>query len=587
MVQILKSKDFLSTYFWSQYEKTLPLIQTLETLTLSLNNSLKNTPFSGDMEKIKSSVEKFDPLLHSLTTLSSEGQDSTFWSRLRHDLKTPLNAIRGYTEMILEDLPAEEPSVPSLKEMLHLCEKISKTLGAFADPSSTTKTFEEKERLESQTLVSSLTLTLEEKSEILKGSFLVVDDQEANQDVLKHRLENEGHQVFCVGSGQEALQFLKNQDVDIILLDLVMPQMNGFEVLKELKKDHNLHSIPVIMISAIDEMDKIATCIEAGAEDYLPKPFNPALLRARIGACLEKKVWAQKLSENQKILQTAIENMEYGFAVFNQEGICTLRNQSIMNLYPTLFTEDHAPQTYKEFLEGITSQKLFLEEENWQEILLTMKPGDTQTQNHHIINGKWIQIHETLTKEGNRVIIHKDITDQKSDEERLSFMAFHDPLTGLANRQEFHNQLNKIIGSDSPNRQCAILFCDLDGFKQVNDQFGHEFGDVLLKHVAHQLSDAVRHGDLVARLGGDEFSIILTRYGTTQEVEKIVQRLFQHVGTRLLHEGHEMIFGMSVGISFFPKDGSDGPSVLAKADQAMYQAKKAGKGTYRFASQAS
>jgi DNA-binding response OmpR family regulator len=116
-----------------------------------------------------------------------------------------------------------------------------------------------------------------------------VDDNELNRDMLSQRLRQQGYQVSVAEDGRRALEFVKTHPVDLLLLDVMMPELDGYETLQQLKADQNLRDIPVIMISALDEIQSVARCIEHGAEDYLPKPFNPVLLRARIGACLEKK----------------------------------------------------------------------------------------------------------------------------------------------------------------------------------------------------------------------------------------------------------------------------------------------------------
>ena len=126
------------------------------------------------------------------------------------------------------------------------------------------------------------------------GRILVVDDNASNRDLLFRRLSHDGHDVARADSGRRALEILEVEEFDLILLDLLMPDMNGFQVLERLKADERLHDIPVIMISGLQETDSVIRCIEAGAEDYLPKPFNPVLLRARISACLERKRWRDR-----------------------------------------------------------------------------------------------------------------------------------------------------------------------------------------------------------------------------------------------------------------------------------------------------
>lgn len=122
-----------------------------------------------------------------------------------------------------------------------------------------------------------------------QGAVLIVDDVEANRDLLGRRLQRQGHQVVMAENGRKALELLKEKAFDLVLLDVMMPEMNGYEVLEALKADLSLRHIPVVMISALDDMDSVVRCIELGAEDYLFKPFNPTLLKARISACLEKK----------------------------------------------------------------------------------------------------------------------------------------------------------------------------------------------------------------------------------------------------------------------------------------------------------
>ena len=129
----------------------------------------------------------------------------------------------------------------------------------------------------------------ETRSDSFQSNLLVVDDDETNRKILSGRLEAEGHKVFVAENGRQALKMIEAQPFDLVLLDILMPEMDGYQVLQYLKSHQTLRDIPVIVLSALDEIQSAVTCIEMGAEDYLTKPFNPVLLRARIGACLEKK----------------------------------------------------------------------------------------------------------------------------------------------------------------------------------------------------------------------------------------------------------------------------------------------------------
>ncbi len=143
-----------------------------------------------------------------------------------------------------------------------------------------------------------------------RGSMLVVDDIEANRDLLSRRLQRQGHSVVVAENGREAIDLLRNQQFDLILCDIMMPEMNGYQVLEYLKADDALRHIPVIMISALDDIESVVRCIELGAEDYLFKPFNPTLLKARINASLEKKRLRDQEQAYLKQLQAEQEKSE-------------------------------------------------------------------------------------------------------------------------------------------------------------------------------------------------------------------------------------------------------------------------------------
>jgi adenylate cyclase len=138
-------------------------------------------------------------------------------------------------------------------------------------------------------------------------ALLVVDDDENNRYTLTQRLRRQGYaDVTTAQDGRQALELLRTRSFDLVLLDVMMPELNGYQVLAELKADDRLRHVPVIMISAVDELESVVRCIELGAEDYLPKPFNPTLLKARIGACLEKKRLHDELAEWNRLLEARV-----------------------------------------------------------------------------------------------------------------------------------------------------------------------------------------------------------------------------------------------------------------------------------------
>lgn len=261
--------------------------------------------FVPDLERIIEAARRLQGLVNSL--LDSEtakalfsGQDrADAQKKLRHDLRTPLNAIIGYGEMLQEDMQDldENPFERDLAAMLAESASLLRSLDTIVDFSRTGASVPvhgEGGAMFTELAASLRPVEASGRDEAPPGHILVVDDLESNRTMLSRRLARDGHAVTVAESGRRALELLANEDFDLILLDLMMPEMNGFEVLARIKSDGNLHQVPVIMISALDELDSVARCIEAGAEDYLPKPFNPVLLKARIRACLDRKQWREK-----------------------------------------------------------------------------------------------------------------------------------------------------------------------------------------------------------------------------------------------------------------------------------------------------
>ncbi len=223
--------------------------------------------------------------------------------QLRHDLRTPINAIKGYAEMLAEDL-ADDPGQAALLAdfekivgeadgLLGDLDAIVRNLDGAANDDGGNGNYGDggKTARDIDALANVILAPTAAKPVIKTGTILVVDDIEANRDVLSRRLGRDGHQVRTADGGRAALAALAEGDVDVVLLDLLMPDMSGLEVLRELRQDVRLRQIPVIVVSALDETDSAIRCIEAGAEDYLPKPINPVLLRARLNACLERQAW--------------------------------------------------------------------------------------------------------------------------------------------------------------------------------------------------------------------------------------------------------------------------------------------------------
>lgn len=195
----------------------------------------------------------------------------------------------------------------------------------------------------------------------------------------------------------------------------------------------------------------------------------------------------------------------------------------------------------------------------------------------------WMRSSISMMKPGYIVVLCEDITDQKQAREKLRYQAMHDPLTGLPNRRHFEQALNAAIeGAARDASEVALLFLDLDGFKLVNDTFGHPAGDLLLKHVAHRVQTRLGGMDLLARVGGDEFTVVLSGLDGAEVPRRRAESLLDAFNEPFLIGGNEISIGASVGISRFPVDGRTTSALLQSADAAMYSAKYSGNNRYQF-----
>ncbi|MBI2908944.1 MAG: sigma 54-interacting transcriptional regulator [Chloroflexi bacterium] len=254
----------------------------------------------SDLQKVNAAGKQLLSLVNSILDSSrieatSEIRIEQFEAEVRHGMRTTINSVVGYADIILEDAAGREDLVADLQRIRSAGERMLSLTGDFLSLWQ-----HQRQGLDlgdadgfqmAQQAVATIRPLAEDQArgEVEGGCLLVVDDNETNRDLLSRQLQKEGHRVLLAENGRRALDLLNTEDFDLVLLDILMPEMNGYQVLQRIKADKDWDHLPVIMLSALDDMDSVVRCIELGADDYLTKPFNPVLLRARIGACLDKK----------------------------------------------------------------------------------------------------------------------------------------------------------------------------------------------------------------------------------------------------------------------------------------------------------
>jgi diguanylate cyclase (GGDEF)-like protein/PAS domain S-box-containing protein len=290
------------------------------------------------------------------------------------------------------------------------------------------------------------------------------------------------------------------------------------------------------------------------------------------------------LGQQRVLLDTALENMSQGLAMFDADGRLTLCNER----YARMTGVPYAAVQGQSLLELFKLRKAagdFSEDpqEVFARILADVRLGKSAMRVMHTLKGRSIRIIEEPMIGGGWVATLEDITAWREAQEKLAYLAHHDPLTNLPNRTKFREDLEQTLRRVNRDGRVAVLCLDLDHFKEINDSLGHPIGDDLLKDVACRLRTSVRDGDTVARLGGDEFAIV--QAGTdlqASESSSLAERLVEILGAPYDIQGHQLNIGVSIGIAFAPNDGEDPDQLLKNADMALYRAKEDGRGTYRF-----
>lgn len=290
----------------------------------------------------------------------------------------------------------------------------------------------------------------------------------------------------------------------------------------------------------------------------------------------------QRLTLEKQRLDTAVNNMAQGLLLFDSKQQLVICNRRYLEMYGLSADIVKPGCSFREVIVHRKDTGSFVGDvDHYVATVLR----DVTKRNVMVIStpdGRSIQIVNEPVADGGWLATHEDITERRRAEERITHLAHYDALTDLPNRTLFHDRLKRELTHLAPGRQLAVLYIDIDEFKSVNDSLGHMIGDELLKSVAASLAACARKSDFVARLGGDEFAIIQTGIEDTDDVMRLVSRIFEAIRSPYQCLGHQVTTDASIGIALAPQDGSDVDQILKNADLAMYAAKAAGRRTYRF-----
>lgn len=442
---------------------------------------------------------------------------------------------------------------------------------------------------------------------------LIVDDIPANLKLLEAKLTAEYFEVIQAPDGPTALELAQREQPDIVLLDVMMPGMDGYEVCQRLKQLPETHHIPIVMVTALDQQSDRIKGLESGADDFLTKPINDIALFARVKSLVRLKTLTDELRMRESTGQR-IGAMENGAqpAPADFSGRCLVvddraRQRSRLCEMLGVKHEVTVAETSLELMElashgdfdlvlislsleqedglRLCSQLKSLEATRQTPILAIVEEGDTA----RLVRALDMGVNDYLTRpvERNELLARcrsqlkrKRYQDQLKDNFQKSLeMAVTDSLTGLYNRRYMTNHLATLVDEGAHSgKPLSLMILDIDYFKVVNDTHGHGAGDEVLKEFAKRISTNVRGIDLACRLGGEEFVVVMPDTDI-ETAMSIAQRLRSRVAERAFATDTDTMIDVTVSIGLaaacWPNDNPE--ALLERADQALYKAKRDGR----------
>jgi diguanylate cyclase (GGDEF)-like protein/PAS domain S-box-containing protein len=427
---------------------------------------------------------------------------------------------------------------------------------------------------------------------------LIVDDEAANRKLLDTLLRAEGYGTLCVASGEAALAAIAESAPDLVLLDVMMPAMDGYQVAAQLKANPATANIPIIMVTAhIDRGARLAG-LDAGAEEFLTKPVDRAELWLRVRNLLRLKAFGDFLRDHATILEAEVEARTADLRRFRSAMDATADAITLVDRATMRYVEVNATACN---MLGYSREEFFalgpvelgagsrMELEAVYDALIAGHCAKHSCENRYRRkDGSCVQVevHRHAQRSGDDWIIVgvvRDITERREAEKLLHRLAHYDSLTGLPNRGLFNETLTKTLAHAA--RACThlvVLCIDLDNFKNVNDTLGHASGDDLLTQFSARLVQGLRIRDTIGRLGGDEFAVVLQMNDGPRGAAAVARKIQRILLLPFDLGGHEVTLTASVGIAMHPHDSADAGELLRFADIAMYRAKQAGRNTWRF-----
>lgn len=443
---------------------------------------------------------------------------------------------------------------------------------------------------------------------------LIVDDIPTNVRLLEARLTAEYYEVVTASSGPQALEICDSQDIDIVLLDVMMPDMDGFEVCRRLKANPKTHHLPVLMVTALDQPSDRVRGLEVGADDFLTKPVDDTALMARVKSLVRLKSLTDELRSRAVTgQQIAVEDALRAMDKISAAGGSILivdTDQRHAERVQTYLTPEHdvdilvqpadavfqvTGKTYELALISmaltdfdplrVCSQIRTVEQTRNLPIILIADDTDKPK----VVRALDLGVNDFITRPVERNELAARVRTQirrarytlelRQSVNNTMALAVTDDMTGLYNRRYFDRHLGVMLGkAQSQDRSMALMILDIDHFKSVNDTHGHDIGDAVLREFAARLKRNIRGVDLACRFGGEEFVVLMPDTDFNQ-AELVAERVRQAIADRSFEvgAGPPLSVTVSAGVSLHESERDTPESLIKRADVALYRAKREGR----------
>ena len=448
----------------------------------------------------------------------------------------------------------------------------------------------------------------------MTARILIVDDVPANLKLMDARLSAEYFDIKTATNGADALAICERSECDLVLLDVMMPDIDGFEVCRRLKSNPKTHHIPIVMVTALDQPADRVRGLEAGADDFLTKPVSDVALIARVRSLARLKMMTDELR------MRAVTSKEIGFEDFLGSGALESGRQgrvlvvddwcassekmrAILSAEHDVEVEADPQQALFKLADGdfelaivsmgfenfdalrLCSQIRSLERTRTLPILVVTEPDD----NPKLVRGLDIGVNDYVMRpiDKNELLARvrtqirkRRYAERLRDNVQLSMeLAITDALTGLHNRRYMESHLATLMNQAKARaKPLSLLVLDIDYFKSINDTYGHDAGDEVLREFAVRLRKSIRGIDLACRYGGEEFVVVMpeTDLAVANVVAERVRRRIAAQSFSIQSGSHDLPVTLSIGIAAL-QGQDDGAQLIKRADQALYRAKRDGR----------